>query len=96
MVVTFQVDVNGGVTDTQIESGHPMLSCHRERMPSASGNTQRKLPTSESRQRLTLKRIALQNLDDWRKNTISLKIPQSNQTVKLANAVRKVESKLLS
>jgi len=25
VVVTFQVDANGGLTDTQFESGHPML-----------------------------------------------------------------------
>ena len=25
MVITFQVDANGGVTDTQFESGHPMF-----------------------------------------------------------------------
>lgn len=24
-MVTFQVDANGGVTDTQLESGHPMF-----------------------------------------------------------------------
>jgi TonB family protein len=31
VVVTFQVDANGGVTDTQIESGHPMLRATVER-----------------------------------------------------------------